>query len=60
MGQTSPATTVAIWIEFSQIECELGWNPASAFEAGIRKTVQWYLDHNDRVKMFSPALTNVG
>lgn len=24
---------------------ELGWRPAETFESGIRKTVQWYLDH---------------
>lgn len=24
---------------------ELGWKPAETFESGIRKTVQWYLDH---------------
>lgn len=24
---------------------ELGWTPATSFEAGIQKTVAWYLDH---------------
>jgi dTDP-glucose 4,6-dehydratase len=32
-------------IDASKIEHELGWRPAETFETGIRKTVQWYLDH---------------
>lgn len=32
-------------IDASKIERELGWKPAETFETGIRKTVQWYLDH---------------
>ena len=28
-----------------EIERELGWKPAEAFETGIRKTIQWYLDN---------------
>jgi dTDP-glucose 4,6-dehydratase len=32
-------------IDASKIERELGWKPAETFESGIRKTVQWYLDH---------------
>jgi dTDP-glucose 4,6-dehydratase len=32
-------------IDASKIEQELGWRPAETFESGIRKTVQWYLDH---------------
>ena len=32
-------------IDASKIERELGWRPAETFESGIRKTVQWYLDH---------------
>lgn len=24
---------------------ELGWQPATSFEAGIQRTVEWYLDH---------------
>ena len=29
---------------------ELGWRPAETFETGMRKTVQWYLDHQDWVR----------
>ncbi len=32
-------------IDASKISQELGWKPAESFESGIRKTVQWYLDH---------------
>ena len=36
-------------IDAGKIERELGWRPAETFETGIRKTVQWYLDHADWV-----------
>lgn len=32
-------------IDNTKISTELGWQPAETFETGIRKTVQWYLDH---------------
>jgi dTDP-glucose 4,6-dehydratase len=32
-------------IDARKIERELGWRPAETFETGIRKAVQWYLDH---------------
>ncbi len=32
-------------IDARKIERELGWRPAESFATGIRKTVQWYLDH---------------
>jgi dTDP-glucose 4,6-dehydratase len=36
-------------IDARKIERELGWKPAETFTSGIRKTVQWYLDHQDWV-----------
>ena len=36
-------------IDARKIERELGWRPAETFDTGIRKTVQWYLDHPDWV-----------
>ena len=36
-------------IDARKIERELGWRPQETFETGIRKTVQWYLDHQDWV-----------
>lgn len=32
-------------IDARKLERELGWKPAETFDTGIRKTVQWYLDH---------------
>jgi dTDP-glucose 4,6-dehydratase len=37
-------------IDASKIERELGWKPSETFVSGIRKTVQWYLDHEDWVR----------
>lgn len=36
-------------IDASKLERELGWKPAETFDTGIRKTVRWYLDHQDWV-----------
>ena len=36
-------------IDARKIERELGWRPAETFASGIRKTLQWYLDHADWV-----------
>ena len=36
-------------IDASKINRELGWKPEETFETGLRKTVQWYLDHPDWV-----------
>jgi dTDP-glucose 4,6-dehydratase len=37
-------------IDASKLERELGWKPAETFESGIRKTVAWYLAHQDWVR----------
>jgi dTDP-glucose 4,6-dehydratase len=34
-------------IDASKIRAELGWQPQYPFETGIKKTIQWYLDHQD-------------
>jgi dTDP-glucose 4,6-dehydratase len=36
-------------IDARKIERELGWKPAETFDTGIRKTVEWYLDHPEWV-----------
>ena len=36
-------------IDSSRIHRELGWQPQVTFEAGIRDTIAWYLDHQDWV-----------
>ncbi len=34
-------------IDPGKAERELGWRPGESFESGLRKTVQWYLEHRD-------------
>jgi len=34
-------------IDASRIDDELGWRPAHDFDAGLRETVEWYVDHED-------------
>ena len=36
-------------IDARKLERELGWKPFETFDSGIRKTVQWYLDHPEWV-----------
>ncbi len=37
-------------IDAGKIKDNLGWQPVETFETGLRKTVQWYLDHADWVR----------
>ena len=37
-------------IDCSKLEKELGWSPRESFETGLRKTIQWYLDHSHWVQ----------
>ena len=37
-------------IDATKIEREIGWKPQETFETGLRKTVQWYLDHREWVE----------
>lgn len=34
-------------MDIQRIQSELGWEPEVTFEEGLRKTVQWYLDHSE-------------
>ena len=36
-------------IDAGKLERELGWKPNETFDTGIRKTVNWYLEHQDWV-----------
>ena len=40
----------------NKISKELGWKPKISFEKGIKKTVEWYLDHEDIWKDLSPKI----
>lgn len=37
-------------IDPSRIGAELGWVPRENFSSGLRRTVQWYLDHEDWIR----------
>jgi dTDP-glucose 4,6-dehydratase len=37
-------------IDSRKLEREFGWKPRENFESGIRKTIDWYLQHEDWVK----------
>jgi dTDP-glucose 4,6-dehydratase len=37
-------------MDTQKIERELSWHPLETFESGIRKTVRWYLEHEDWVR----------
>ena len=37
-------------IDATKINRELGWKPAETFDTGIRKTVEWYLEHQEWVQ----------
>ncbi len=45
--QDRPGHDLRYAIDCSKISSELGWKPRETFESGLRKTVQWYLDHSD-------------
>lgn len=32
-------------IDPSKVQRELGWEPETSFESGLRKTIRWYLEH---------------
>lgn len=34
-------------IDSTKLQTQLGWKPKENFETGIRKTIQWYLSHQD-------------
>jgi dTDP-glucose 4,6-dehydratase len=36
-------------IDCTKLMRELGWRPEESFEAGIRKTIRWHLDHTEWV-----------
>ncbi|MCH9638659.1 MAG: dTDP-glucose 4,6-dehydratase [Betaproteobacteria bacterium] len=43
--QDRPGHDVRYAIDARKIERELDWKPLETFDTGIRKTIQWYLDH---------------
>jgi dTDP-glucose 4,6-dehydratase len=48
---------------FNKLKNETGWSPVESIESGLRKTVQWYLDHRDwchRVTAHKYSLKRLG
>ncbi len=37
-------------MDISKISSELGWKPKQTLENGLRKTVKWYLEHQDWIE----------
>ena len=42
-----PGHDVRYAMDISKIRSELGWNPSHTFEAGLKQTIQWYLNNQD-------------
>ena len=40
----------------NKISKELSWKPKIGFEEGIKKTVEWYLNHEEIWKELSPKI----
>ena len=40
----------------SKIYKEMSWKPKIGFEEGIKKTVEWYLNHEEIWKELSPKI----
>ncbi len=45
--QDRPGHDLRYAIDASKIKTELGWEPATSFEEGLRRTVAWYLANRD-------------
>jgi dTDP-glucose 4,6-dehydratase len=43
--QDRPGHDLRYAIDASKTKQEIGWRPRHSFEAGLRKTVEWYLDN---------------
>jgi dTDP-glucose 4,6-dehydratase len=44
-------------IDPSKLRRELGWEPRHDFESGLRRTVAWYLAHEDWVREVSGGVS---
>ncbi|KTD14140.1 dTDP-D-glucose 4,6-dehydratase [Legionella gratiana] len=43
-------------IDATKIQRELGWKPKETFESGMRKTVEWYLNHQNWCQIITNKL----
>ncbi|NLE86023.1 MAG: dTDP-glucose 4,6-dehydratase [Myxococcales bacterium] len=44
-------------LDASKLRRELGWAPRTTFAAGLRRTVRWYLEHQEWVRVSAERLT---
>ena len=42
-----PADPMMTWADISRARSILGWTPAVGIDEGIRRTVEWYMEHRD-------------
>ena len=42
-----PGHDVRYAMDISKIRADLGWEPSHTFEAGLKETIQWYLNNQD-------------
>ncbi len=42
-------------VDAGKIRSELGWKPQETFESGLRRTIRWYLDHQEWVEDVASA-----
>lgn len=43
-------------IDATKIRTELGWEPGTSFEEGIKKTISWYMDHEQWLKSVTSGI----
>ena len=49
--QDRPGHDLRYGIDPAKIQSELKWEPAHNFTDGMRKTIQWYLQHPERLTL---------
>jgi dTDP-glucose 4,6-dehydratase len=37
-------------INAAKVRAEIGWNARTAFDIGLKRTIRWYLEHNDWIR----------
>ena len=45
-----PADVLATWADIAKAKRLLGWEPRVAFEDGVRRAVEWYMQNREWVR----------